>query len=155
MRFRRWRSGHNPSNGERMGSRDNYLADTQHIFEELAGVRLTKEAARECHANMAGFLKTIVEWHQAAIKSSLFQTGPENSSSSTSKPITRAQPSNRTQSLHQSPPSGLSVVHRHNPKRRLMEDAVLITHPRARVQKEISSKRSTSKLVSSRPTPPR
>jgi hypothetical protein len=48
-----------------MDPRDALLADTQRKFAEFAD-RLTLEEARECQANIAGFLRLLIEWQSRA-----------------------------------------------------------------------------------------
>jgi hypothetical protein len=43
-----------------MDPRDELLADTQRKFAEFSG-RLTLEEARECQANIVGFLRLLIE----------------------------------------------------------------------------------------------
>ena len=48
-----------------MDPRDELLADTQRKFAEFAD-RLTLEEARECQANIVGFLRLLIEWQSRA-----------------------------------------------------------------------------------------
>lgn len=48
-----------------MDPRDELLGDTQRKFAEFAN-RLTLEEARECQANIAGFLRLLIEWQSRA-----------------------------------------------------------------------------------------